>query len=43
MATAKKKVSASGNDVKILELARKHGLSVDVVQDIVSSYTADGE
>ena len=36
MAT-KKKVSASGNDVKILELARKHGLSVEIVQDIVSS------
>lgn len=32
----KKKVSASGNSV-VLELARKHGLSVEVVQDIVSS------
>jgi len=42
MAT-KKKVSASGNDEKILDLARKHGLSVDVVQDIVSSAASSGE
>lgn len=43
MATAKRKVSAGGNNEKILDLARKHGLSVEVVQDIVSSASDSGE
>lgn len=40
---AKKKVSGTGNDVKILDLARKHGLSVEVVNDIIKEAGSGSE
>lgn len=42
MAARKKEVSASGND-KILDLARKHGLSVEVVNDIIKEAGSGSE
>lgn len=43
MVAKKKDVSASGNDVKILDLARKHGLSVEVVNDIIKEAGSGSE
>lgn len=43
MVAKKKDVSASGNDVKILDLARKHGLSVEVVNDIIKEAEGGSE